>query len=173
MAKGVFCSPSDSQADTSLGARPAHMSYFQGSHSINMDAKGRIAIPTKVREDLLALCQGNIVVTAHNEEPCLLIYPEPAWEEIRPQIEALPNMNKAVRRLQRLLLGHATPFELDSAGRVLLPPTLRDHAKLEKKLRLIGQGKKLELWSEELWNAWLEESEDDGDMPVEMQQLAL
>jgi len=160
-------------ASTSLGARPARMSNFQGGHTINMDAKGRVAIPTKVREDLMALCHGRIIVTAHNEEPCLLIYPENEWEVLRPKIEVLPNMSRAVRRLQRLILGHATPFELDSTGRVLLPPPLRDHAKLEKKLRLIGQGKKLELWSEELWNAWLEESGDDDDLPQAMMELAL
>ena len=149
------------------------MSNFLGSHAINMDAKGRIAIPTRVREELVAACSGRIVMTAHTEERCLLLYPEPQWQQLKPQIEALPNMNKAARRLQRLLLGYATELELDSAGRVLLPPTLRDYARFEKKLMLIGQGKKLELWSEELWFAWLDESEDDGELPAEMESLSL
>lgn len=118
------------------------MSNFLGSHAINMDAKGRLAIPTKVREELAQLCGGRIVLTANaDEEHCLLLYPEPAWETLRPQIEALPNMNKAARRLQRLILGNAAPMELDSAGRILVPPTLRHYAHLEKKLMLIGQGK--------------------------------
>lgn len=149
------------------------MSNFLGSHAINMDAKGRIAIPTRVREDLASLCEGRIVLTAHTEERCLLVYPEPKWQEILPKIEALPSFNKAARRAQRLLIGHATPLELDSAGRVLVPPTLREYAGLEKKLLLIGQGSKLELWSEDRWTTWLDEAEDDGEMPPEMESLSL
>lgn len=150
------------------------MSNFLGSHAINMDAKGRLAIPAKVREELSQICGGRIVVTANpEEERCLLVYPEPEWEVLRPQVEALPNMNKVARRLQRLLLGNAAPMELDSAGRILIPPTLRSYAYLEKKVMLIGQGKKLELWSEERWFAWLDESSDDGEMPPQMEALSL
>lgn len=150
------------------------MGNFLGSHAINMDAKGRLAIPAKVREELAHACGGRIVLTANaDEERCLLVYPEPQWEALRPQIEALPNMNKAARRLQRLMLGHATPLELDSAGRILVPPTLRSYAHFEKKLWLIGQGKKMELWSEELWLAWLDQADSDGEMPPEMEALSL
>lgn len=150
------------------------MGNFLGSHAINMDAKGRLAIPARVREELQQSCGGRIVLTANaDEERCLLMYPEPAFEVLRAQIDALPNMNKAARRLQRLILGHATPLELDSAGRILVPPTLRSYARLEKKLMLIGQGKKLELWSEERWFAWLDESGDDDDMPPAMEALSL
>ncbi|WP_323752604.1 division/cell wall cluster transcriptional repressor MraZ [Marinobacter sp.] len=152
------------------------MSNFLGSHAINMDAKGRLAIPTKLREELAQLCGGRIVLTASantDEERCVLLYPEPEWEALRPKIEALPNMKKAVRRLQRLTLGNAAPMELDSAGRILVPPTLRSYAYLEKKLMLIGQGNKWELWSEERWLAWLGESSDDEDVPPEMEALSL
>lgn len=150
------------------------MSNFLGSHAINMDAKGRLAIPTKVREELAQLCGGRIVVTANaDEERCLFVYPEPEWEVLRPQIEALPNMNKAVRRLQRLILGNAAPMEMDANGRILVPPTLRNHANLEKKVMLIGLGKKLELWSEERWFAMLDESPGDDEIPPEMEKLSL
>lgn len=149
------------------------MGNFLGSHAINMDAKGRLAIPARVREDLVALCGGRIVLTAHTEERCLLVYPEPKWQEILPKIEALPSFNKVARRAQRLLLGHAAPLELDGAGRILIPPTLRDYAGLEKKLFLIGQGSKLELWSEDRWLAWLDAQDDDGEMPPEMESLSL
>ncbi|GGE67134.1 transcriptional regulator MraZ [Streptosporangium jomthongense] len=150
------------------------MGNFLGSHAINMDAKGRLAIPAKVREGLAQTCGGRIVLTANaDEERCLLVYPEPEWEVLRPKIEALPNMYKSARRLQRLLLGNAAPMEMDSAGRILVPPTLRSYAHLEKKLMLIGQGKKLELWSEERWLAWLDESSCDEDMPPEMEALSL
>ncbi len=149
------------------------MTNFLGSHAINMDAKGRLAIPARVREDLETLCGGRIVLTAHTEERCLLVYPEPQWEEILPKIEALPSFNKAVRRTQRLLIGYATPLELDGAGRVLVPQPLRDYAGLEKKLYLVGQGRKLELWSEDRWMAWLEEDDSDEEIPEEMKSLSL
>ncbi|AFV00682.2 division/cell wall cluster transcriptional repressor MraZ [Simiduia agarivorans] len=146
---------------------------FLGSHSISMDAKGRLAIPARIRESLVELCAGKLVVTAHTEERCLLVYPEPQWLEILPKIEALPSFNKIARRTQRLLIGYATPLEVDGNGRVLLPPTLREYAQLDKKLMLVGQGKKLELWSEASWLQWLDADAGDDEMPVEMQSLSL
>ncbi len=138
-----------------------------------MDAKGRMAIPAKVRDALASVCEGRLVVTAHTEERCLLVYPEPQWLDLQPKIEALPNIHRKARRMQRLLLGYATPMELDGNGRVLLPQTLRDYANLEKKLMLIGQGKKLELWSESGWYQELETGDDDASMPEEMLSLSL
>lgn len=145
---------------------------FLGSHAINMDTKGRIAVPTRIRESLSDVCDGRIVITAHADERCLLVYPEPEWQILLPKIEALPNLNKAAARLQRLLIGYANPMELDGNGRVLLPAPLREYAGLEKKLMLVGQGKRLELWSEEGWTTWLNAS-DDGDLTAEMQALSL
>jgi MraZ protein len=146
---------------------------FLGSHAINMDAKGRMAIPTKIRESLASFCDGRIVVTAHTEERCLLVYPEDQWKEILPQIESLPSFNKIARRTQRLLIGYATPLEMDGNGRILVPPTLREYANLEKKLMLVGQGKKFELWSEDSWFNWLDEADQDDDIPEQMLNLSL
>lgn len=146
---------------------------FLGSDAINMDAKGRFSVPTRIREDLQSSCGGRLVITAHNEERCLLVYPEPEWQDLLPKIEALPNLNKAAVRLQRLLIGYACQLEMDGNGRLLLPPTLRNFAGLEKKIMLVGQGKKLELWSEDAWNAWLEASKQDGDLSDEMLSLSL
>lgn len=136
-----------------------------------MDAKGRMAIPTRIREALVAACGGRLVVTAHTEERCLLVYPEPQWEEILPQIQALPSLNKAARRVQRLLIGYACPLEVDGNGRILVPPTLRSYANLDKKLMLVGLGNKLELWSEDGWFDLLDEPAE-GAMPEELQSLA-
>jgi MraZ protein len=146
---------------------------FLGSHAINMDPKGRIAIPTKIRELLASSCDGRMVVTAHTEERCLLVYPEAQWKEILPQIERLSNFNKVARRAQRLLMGYATPLEMDANGRILVPPTLREYANLEKKLMLVGQGKKFELWSEDSWFNWLDEADQGDDIPEEMLSLSL
>lgn len=137
-----------------------------------MDPKGRMAIPARIRDELVESCGGRLVVTAHTEDRCLLIYPQPEWLNLLPQIEALPSFNKVSQRVKRILIGYATPLEIDTSGRVLVPPTLREYANLDKKMMLVGQGKKLELWSEESWLALLNAPVDD-DMPSEMLSLSL
>lgn len=82
-------------------------------------------------------------MTAHTEDRCILIYPEPEWQEILPKIEALPTFNKAALRAQRLLLGYACAMELDSNGRVLVPPTLRNYANLDKNSCWLAWAKNL------------------------------
>ncbi len=148
---------------------------YLGSNAITMDAKGRLAIPGKVRDALLSECDGRIVVTAHTEERCLLIYPEPQWQELLPQVEKLPNINRKAAKMQRILIGYATPMQLDEGnGRILLPPTLREYAGLEKKLMLVGQSNKLELWSETEWFRYLDgEDEDSDEVPAEVLALSL
>jgi len=145
---------------------------FQGSQSINVDVKGRMAVPSRYRDLLVAVCEGRLVVTANPYERCLNIYPEPQWQDVKTKIESLPNSNKKVRRLQRLVLGNASELEMDGNGRLLLPSTLREYANLDKKVVLVGLGDKAELWSEQSWNDMLDESDDDP-MPEEMQGLSL
>ena len=147
---------------------------YLGSNAISMDAKGRLAIPAKVRDALLSDCGGRIVVTAHTEERCLLVYPEQQWQQLLPNIESLPNINRKAAKMQRVLLGYATSIEVDEAnGRILLPPTLREYAGLEKKLMLVGQGKKLELWSEQEWLNYLDAAGDEEPIPSEVLSLSL
>ena len=150
---------------------------FRGLHTINLDAKGRLAIPTKYREPLAELCGAHLVATIDTEERCLLIYPVNEWEEIQQKIEALPSFNPVARRIQRLLIGHATDLELDGSGRVLLPQPLREYAGLEKESVLIGQGKKLELWSKTLWQSrrddYLDMVSQPDQLPDELQSLSL
>ena len=136
-----------------------------------MDAKGRIAVPAKCRESLASVCQGRVVLTAHTQDRCVLLYPEPEWEQILPKIEALPSFNKAALRAQRLLIGYATPLELDSAGRLLIPPTLRDYAGLDKNLMLVGLGKNLNCGMRRPGFALLDDL--DGELPPEMLSLSL
>lgn len=137
-----------------------------------MDPKGRMAVPTRIRDALVESCGGRLVVTAHTEDRCLLVYPEHEWLNLLPQIEALPSFNKASQRVKRILIGYATPLEIDGNGRVLVPPTLRTYANLDKKIMLVGQGKKLELWSEESWLALLDAPAED-ELPSEMLSLSL
>ncbi|MEQ9464404.1 MAG: division/cell wall cluster transcriptional repressor MraZ [Haliea sp.] len=150
---------------------------FRGVQHINMDAKGRLAMPARQREPLLSQCGGQIVVTIDTQATCLVIYPLPGWERIEQQIQALPALKPAVKRFQRLVLGYATDLELDGNGRMLLPQPLRDYAHLDKKLVLVGQGNKLELWAEELWLAEREqallESGPEAELPDELMSLTL
>jgi MraZ protein len=142
-----------------------------------MDAKGRIALPVKQRELLQAFCGGQLVVTIDIQSRSLMVYPLSIWENIERELQDLPAMNPDVRRVQRLLIGYASDLEFDGNGRVLLPQSLRDYASLEKKLVLVGQGKKLELWSEEVWiserDKWLEEAVDVTAMPEELLSISL
>jgi len=149
---------------------------FRGVSNLSLDAKGRIVLPARYRERLVESCQGQLVVTIDTDQPCLLIYPLPEWELIEEKIEALPSFNPTTRRIQRLLIGHATEAEVDANGRMLLSNPLRDYARLGKKVVLIGQGKKFELWDESLWNermeAWLADSGGD-EMPGALAELTL
>jgi len=131
-----------------------------------------MAIPTRIRETLAESCGSRLVVTAHTQDRCLLVYPEPEWLELLPQIEGLSSFNKAAQRVKRIMIGYATTLEIDANGRILVPPTLREYAHLDKKIMLVGQGKKLELWSEDSWAALLNEPADD-ELPDEMLSLSL
>lgn len=132
-------------------------------------------MPSRYRQKLQDSCGGELVVTV-DPDHCLLIYPMPEWEEIEARISALPSLNKQARKLQRILLGHASEVEMDGSGRVLIPPPLRGFAELEKHVVLIGQGRKFELWDEAVWNekrdAWMDEEIDLEDMPAEMENLS-
>jgi len=142
---------------------------------VTLDAKGRLAIPTRHRERIQTRCDGQLVVTV-DKDCCLLIYPFPDWEDIERKLIRLPNMHGKARDLQRLMVGYATEVELDGHGRILLSRELREFANLERQAMLIGQVNKFELWDEDSWNqkrdAWLVD-DDDTDLPVEMESLSL
>ena len=150
---------------------------FRGLSAVNLDAKGRLAIPMKYRQLLVDLCAGRLVATIDTEERCLLIYPVDEWEVIQAKIEALPSFNPSARRIQRLLIGHATDIELDANGRILLSQPLREYAQLDKEIILLGQGKKLELWSKDLWNSrrddYIAEVNAPEVLPDELLNLSL
>ncbi len=148
---------------------------FRGVQHINLDAKGRLSVPARQRESLLDISAGSIVVTIDTQSSCLALYPLREWERIERDVQNLPTLNPAVRRFQRLVLGYASDLDLDSNGRILLPGALREYAHLEKRVVLVGQGNKLELWSESLWEAECEAAlaADGGDLPAELMELKL
>lgn len=130
---------------------------FRGIHALHLDGKGRAAIPTRYREDLFKMYAGRLVVTVDVEDPCLLVYPATEWELIEQKIMSLPSFDKSVRRIQRLFIGYASDETMDAQGRILIPALLREHTEIKKKVVLVGQGKKFELWDEALWQARCQE----------------
>ena len=123
---------------------------FRGIAQLNLDSKGRLAVPARNRDLLFERCGGLLVVTA-DADRCLLIYPLPDWELIQQKLEGLSNLDPRVRELQRRLIGFAVDVDLDGAGRVLISPALRQFAQLEKNVVLVGQGRKFELWNKDNW----------------------
>ncbi|MBO4790534.1 MAG: division/cell wall cluster transcriptional repressor MraZ [Oxalobacter sp.] len=115
---------------------------FQGPSSISLDAKGRMTIPSRHRDALFEQCGGRVTVTRH-PDGCLLLFPRPVWEEHRKKITAWP---MAARAWQRIFLGNAVDVEIDTAGRILISPELRDAAGLSRKVMLIGMGSHFEIW---------------------------
>ena len=125
---------------------------FRGVSIVNLDAKGRLAIPSRQRERLQAICDSHLVVTVDRDR-CLLLYPEPEWEVIERKFAALPALDPTARALQRLYVGNAQEVDIDTQGRILLPQHLRDFASLDKRVAFVGQGIKFELWDAAAWQA--------------------
>jgi MraZ protein len=152
---------------------------FRGVNELNLDSKGRLAVPTRYRDELQQTANGRLISTVNpvENDHCLLLYPLPEWEEIERKLVKLPTLNATTRRLQRLLIGHATELELDGNGRILLPPPLREFAGLDKAVVLIGQGNKFEIWDQARWNArraeWLSATGDSGALPDDLGSLSL
>lgn len=150
---------------------------FRGVSSLTLDAKGRLALPARYRERLNEACRGELVVTI-DRGYYLLIYPLPAWEEIEAKLVNLPSLHPQVRELQRLLVGHATEVSMDSHGRLLLPAELREFARLDRDVVLLGLMNKFELWDKPTWDARRAQSlaDDQGaasGLPEELARLAL
>lgn len=147
---------------------------FQGVTQLNLDSKGRLAVPARYRDMLLAHCTGQLVLTA-DAGGCLLLYPQPEWQPIREKLMQLSAFNSRTRTLQRLLVGHAEDVVMDAAGRLLISPALRNYAVLDKRVMLVGQGNKFEVWDEARWQAQYEKMTGftDGDLPPELEGFTL
>jgi MraZ protein len=126
---------------------------FHGAAVVTLDAKGRLAVPTRHREPLLGGSK-HVVLTAH-PEGCVLIYPPAAWEPVRARAETFPSFHPQASWWKRLLLGFEEHVAPDGAGRVLVSSGLRLHAKLEREAMLVGQGHYFELWDSGVWSAKL------------------
>ncbi|MEX0740146.1 MAG: division/cell wall cluster transcriptional repressor MraZ [Pseudohongiella sp.] len=150
---------------------------FRGVNTINLDAKGRMAMPARYRDMLTEKYGGRLVATVDFTGRCLLLYPIDEWEVIQQKVESLSSFDEASRRVQRMLIGHAHDLEMDGSGRLLLPQILRTRAQLDKHLALVGQGMKFEIWSEENWNeqadSWFAGTTGEAELPPELLSLSL
>lgn len=153
---------------------------FLGVSTLNLDAKGRVAIPARYRETLADACASRLVVTLNPDrnDKCLWLYPENEWREVARKLSRLPAMDPKAQALKRLILGHASEVELDGQGRILLSTELRSYAGLGKRVALVGQVNKFEIWDEETWTGsrerWLDEVADEaGGLSDQLGEITL
>ena len=149
---------------------------FFGETAINLDAKGRLAVPVRYRDALMEQCDNRMVLTySAFDSGSLWLQPEKTWERVRDDVLALPNFNASHRSLQRRLVGSATVVEPDASSRILLPPSLRQVAGLEKRVVLLGMGSRFEIWNENTLNVKRAEEEAnlDEQASAEMARLVL
>ncbi|MEJ2576953.1 MAG: division/cell wall cluster transcriptional repressor MraZ [Gammaproteobacteria bacterium] len=125
--------------------------FFQGNNTVNLDAKGRLAVPVKHRERLAESSGSRVVVTINPRARCLWLFAENDWEGMALALGRMTSLDRTKRALQQLLLGHAADAELDAQGRILLPADLRAYAGLNKRVTLVGLGSKCELWDADAW----------------------
>jgi MraZ protein len=148
---------------------------FQGVTALNLDTKGRLAIPSRHRDSLVHASEGQIVLTAHPHR-CILLYPAGAWAPIRDKVLAASSLDPNSAAIKRTLVGNARDEALDSAGRILIPPELREFARLDKKVMLAGQGSHFEIWSDAGWAKEQEKAAlifETGQVPSDLEDLAL
>ena len=147
---------------------------FRGVAQLNLDSKGRLAVPARFRDALAARCSGHLVITADSDR-CLLVYPLPDWEPIEQKLMGLSSFNAQIRELQRRLVGYAEDVVMDATGRILVPPALRQFAQLDKAVTLIGQGNKFELWNKDNWEQRMDQGGGfgPGGLPPELEGFSL
>lgn len=130
---------------------------FRGANSINLDSKGRIAVPAKYRRCIAESTASHMIITCDPYDNCLLIFTLEHWESTETDLQSLSNSKPLHRRLKRIMLSHATEVDMDANGRLLIPGVLRERAKLQKDVMLIGHGKTFQLWDENQWHQLVEE----------------
>ncbi len=148
---------------------------FYGETALNLDAKGRLAIPARYREQIAAECDNRLVLTYNAyENDSLWLYPQHEWERIRDEVMALSTFDPKHRALQRRLVGSACHVMPDKGSRILLPVTLRQVAAMEKRVVILGLGNKFEIWNEDALHKARHQVPDVGEgVSDAMQQLVL
>lgn len=142
---------------------------FRGQSTISIDAKGRLAVPARIRDALSALPNPALVLTLNPWDKALWLYPVAEWELIEVKLSGLSDFDRHSRRTKQIMRGYATDCACDGQGRVLLPQELRDIAGIDRQVTLLGQGNKCEIWDTATWQAerdhWLQDVGDGADAP--------
>ena len=134
---------------------------FRGRHEHTIDPKGRVSIPARFREILSKKYDERVVIT--NFDSCLVAYPYEEWVQLEEKASSLSMVKKETRAFMRFFFSSATECSLDKQGRILIPQTLRDYADLSKDVVLVGQLKKIEIWSKERWNEEILKAHENFD----------
>lgn len=151
---------------------------FRGFTTLSVDSKGRLAVPSRYRERLHVLANGELVLTINPLDRSLWLYPLSEWEIIEAKLAELSDFDKQSRRAKRMMRGYATDCRLDSHGRILLSQELREYAGIGKQAAILGQGNKFEIWDEAAWNEqrdqWLSEiGQEDSEPSERLKSLSL
>ena len=125
---------------------------FRGATTLSLDAKNRLAVPTKYRQAILDACAGKLVLTIH-PHGCLMLYPQPAWEPVEKDLMSRGGLKEEIGMVQRMIVGMAEDLEMDGTGRILISNVLKKFAGLDKEVMLVGQLTRFEIWSLSTWEA--------------------
>ena len=145
---------------------------LNGVAKLNLDDKGRMAIPSRYRDGLMDDCAGELVITVDHEHR-LIIYPKHEWIAVEAKLQSLSSFKKQEAKIKRLYLGHAHDCQMDKNGRINIPPYLREKTGLDKQVVLLGVGNKFELWDEQNWQLEWESDEDDLELTDALEALSL
>jgi len=146
---------------------------FRGRYEHTIDAKGRTSLPARYRDTLAALGQRHIVLTS-GLDPCLIAYTLPEWTAFEDRLAKLPQFDRAVQKLRRIYVSGAVECEVDDSGRILVTPTLREHAALKKDVLWAGSGKYAELWDKEAWKTHFQTTDEERrDIASRLAELGL
>ncbi len=124
---------------------------FRGRYEHSIDAKGRLSIPAKFRETLSERYEADRLIVTNHFDGCLVAYPLEEWEALEERAKTLPMLKDAPKTFLRFFISGATDCEIDKQGRILLQPTLREHAGLEREVIMVGLTNKFEIWDKERW----------------------
>ena len=142
---------------------------FRGFSTVSIDNKGRLAVPSRFRDRLMAMTGGCLVQTLNPLDRSLWLYPLTEWELIEAKLAALSDFDKQSRRAKQMMRGYATDCQLDTQGRILLSQELRDYAEIKRLAVILGQGNKFEVWDQASWkdqrDLWLEQIGSDDSEP--------
>jgi MraZ protein len=133
---------------------------FRGQDDHTIDAKGRTSVPARYRDVLAATGERRIVLTS-SLDPCLAAYTLAEWDAFESKLERMPLFDEAVEKLKRIYVSGAVECEIDDVGRILIPPPLREHARLRKDVRWAGLGRYAELWDVLEWKKWFDTTDEE------------